>query len=313
MTKTAERPSVSIILSTHNGGQKLINTLEAFTKLSYPESKVEIIAVDNNSTDDSSASLHQYETLLPLTILTEERQGKNFAMNTALSRAKGDLIVFTDDDVIPEKDWLNNIIEISIEKDNFDIFAGTILPNWPTELPAWISHTLNIGMLYAITPDMEPGPVPAWAVWGPNMAVRKSALDRTHGFDTQVGPDGSTNYIMGSETELLNRLERLGHRAWFAKSAVIHHQIRADQLDRNWALQRYFRFGRSSYKLNNQRASCKHFINDVERWLWTEYVMKSINFLFTGPFSSEKRKIQLQEQLMVIKGQIYQSKLHGRK
>lgn len=308
MTIESIPTKVTVIFSTFNGGMRLKETLSAFSKLAHPDFGFGIIAVNNNSTDNSGDILNEYKCSLPLTVLWEEKQGKNHALNNALQKADGDLIVFTDDDVIPDKEWLINLVEAARIHTAFDIFGGTILPRWPSTPPEWISYTTNLGMLYAATPNLNDGPISAGAVWGPNMAIRRTALDKAGHFNAQVGPDGSENYIMGSETELLDRLENAGHQAWFVKNAVIHHQIRPVQLNRNWALQRYFRFGRASYRLSNQRNSCKNFINGVERWLWSAYIKNMVTRIVIGPFLPEYKSVQLQEQTMFLKGQIYQSK-----
>jgi len=313
MTALKNPPNVTIIFSTFNGGQKLEKTLQTFTELLHPPGGLNIIAVNNNSSDNSSEILTNYKHKLPITIINEPQQGKNFALNAALKEAHGELIVFTDDDVLADKHWILQLTESARTHPEFDIFGGTICPSWPSTPPKWIAHTTNLGMLYAITPDIDDGEIPAWSVWGPNMAIRRSALKKGGFFSTQVGPDGSNDYIMGSETEFLNRLEKAGHRARFVKSAVIYHQIRSEQMSRKWALQRYFRFGRSSYKLGNDRQDTKHRISGVERWLWVAFIKNALARTVMKPINGYPDQIKLEEKGMILKGQIHQSKLQSQK
>jgi GT2 family glycosyltransferase len=66
-------------------------------------------------------------------------------------------------------------------------------------------------------------------------------------FDENVGPKGSS-YAMGSETDFTTRLADEGYKAWFCRGAVVHHFVRAAQLDRAWLLGRAVRFGRGMYR-----------------------------------------------------------------
>lgn len=97
---------ISVILTSHNGESTLPLTLDALGKLLRPGDGVEFIAVDNASTDHTPNLLREAQDSLPLTVLSEPRPGKSFALNHALRHARGDLVVFTDDDVIPHAEWL---------------------------------------------------------------------------------------------------------------------------------------------------------------------------------------------------------------
>jgi len=80
------------------------------------------------------------------------------------------------------------------------------------------------------------------------MAVRTSVFGCGIRFDPSIGPSGQ-NYPMGSELELILRLERKGHRAWYARDAIVEHFIRQNQLDKSWVFKRAIRFGRGMHRL----------------------------------------------------------------
>lgn len=301
----------SIIFATHNGARTLDRTLSSLCELSKPECELEIIIVDNNSTDSSQSIINSYQHKLPIKLLIERRQGKNYAINSAIKIAVGDLLLLTDDDIIADKNWLINMVNSVDKNPGFDLFGGKISPDWPDGAPDWLAHTTNIGMLYAVTPALDTGPVAAGAIWGPNMALRNSVLENTEAFNTNVGPDGSEAYVMGSETEMLNRLEKIGHRAWYVSDAIVLHQIRPNQLERKWALKRYYRHGRSSYAFDNTRNSCTSFIMGVERWLWKKYIFCFIDMYLLKPIQNKSQIIQAEEKWYFTKGQIYQSRLQS--
>ena len=157
--------------------------------------------------------------------------GKNRALNTALPAFEGDLIVFTDDDVLPAPDWLQRLRAAADAHPEATLFGGTVLPDWPAPLPAWLSEqVVEFSVLYAKN-ERASGPCRPIDIYGPNMAVRAGVFEAGTRFAEHVGPDATNPlYAMGSETELLRRLEAEGHRGWFEASAQgrPHHPARAD-------------------------------------------------------------------------------------
>ena len=76
------------------------------------------------------------------------------------------------------------------------------------------------------------------------MAVRAAVFADGTRFAEHVGPDGSKPlYAMGSETELLRRLEAAGHRGWFEAGARVRHIVRPEQMEERWILDRAYRYG----------------------------------------------------------------------
>ncbi|WP_114395424.1 glycosyltransferase family 2 protein [Oleisolibacter albus] len=245
---------LTVIFSSHNGARTLPRVLEAYTRLIAPRGGWRLIAVDNGSSDDTPAILSSFVGRLPLTLLREAGKGKNRALNRALPQAEGDLFVFTDDDAVPEPDWLLRLRAAADAHREHDIFGGAIRPFWPHDPPDWMARfKLPLNVLYAVTQEQE-GPCAASLVWGPNMAIRAAVFRQGHRFDDTVGPDGTPAYAMGSETEFNTRLERAGHRAWFVADALVHHMIRPEQMDEGWILGRAYRHGRGIRRFDPDRG-----------------------------------------------------------
>ncbi|MGO7209277.1 glycosyltransferase family A protein, partial [Rhizobium ruizarguesonis] len=77
--------------------------------------------------------LETYSDKLPITILQQRKPGKSGALNMALDRVKGDLIVFTDDDVRAEPNWLKAIVDCAAAHPSYGVFGGRIVPEWEKE------------------------------------------------------------------------------------------------------------------------------------------------------------------------------------
>lgn len=239
---------IFVLMATLNGAGTLSETLERLTRVVPPRGGWEMIAVNNGSTDGSGDILASYRDHLPLTVLFEPRLGKNIALNRALDElgprgAEADLIVFCDDDILPDPDWLCRLADAAKSHPFADMFGGTIYPHWTSAVPQSIRDLeCYYGTLFSITKCAE-GPCAAKDLFGPNMAVRGRVLRSGVRFDPQIGPNGADIYPMGSETEFVERLESKGHRAYFVAGARVGHLIQEAQFETEWVRLRAYRAG----------------------------------------------------------------------
>jgi glucosyl-dolichyl phosphate glucuronosyltransferase len=104
--------TITIIIATRNRAPLLAATLETLTQLESPGVPFDVLVVDNGSTDDTRAVVAQVarSSAVPIVYLTEATPGKSHALNTALAHARGDVLVFTDDDVLPAPGWLASYV-----------------------------------------------------------------------------------------------------------------------------------------------------------------------------------------------------------
>ncbi|MCW5624280.1 MAG: glycosyltransferase [Burkholderiales bacterium] len=236
---------ISIVLATHNGEKTLPRLFDALLGIHLPPAGIEIIAVDNGSTDRSMDVLRRYANRLPLTLLREPRRGKNRALNAALPHVRGELVALTDDDVMPEPDWLVAYTACAAAHPDRDLFGGVILPCWDSPPPSWLFDVVPIGATFGLTPaTLQSGPVDPGMIWGGNMMVRRRIFDAGLRFDETIGPSEG-QYMMGSETEFNTRAVAAGHATWFCREAQVRHIIRDYQLEPGWLTRRGFRVGRN--------------------------------------------------------------------
>lgn len=238
---------LTVLFVTRNGEKTLPAVLEAFTALQAPSGGWKLVVADNGSSDHTSQIVSSFQGRLPLTYVLEARAGKNAALNTALAHLEGDLAVFTDDDVFPLPDWLVRLREAADANPAYSMFGGAILPRWQVAPPSWM-NLVPPGPAFAITdPAWTDGPTEAVNLFGPNLAIRGEIFLKGTRFDPSIGPQGS-NYAMGSETELVQRLAREGHKAWHVQCAIVEHFIRDYQMSESWVLGRALRYGRGSFR-----------------------------------------------------------------
>ena len=262
---------LTVLLATRNRARILSDALECFCLLLPPASGWKLVIADNGSTDDTQRVLGSFAERLPLQHVFEAKSGKNYALNAGLPLIEGDLTVFTDDDVFPRPDWLVQLRKAADEHPEYSIFGGAIMPRWSASPPAW-TQWIDLGPVFTTThPDLQEGEFPLRefsTVQGPNMAIRSSIFQSGSRFDPSIGPSGS-DYPMGSETELLFRLGRAGHRAWCVPRAVVEHLVREEQLREDWVLQRAVRWGRGRYRMSQNPKLWfgvpRHLFRDMPR------------------------------------------------
>jgi L-malate glycosyltransferase len=278
---------LTILMATYNGSQTLPKVFDACLGLASPRAGWQMVIVDNASSDDTQHVVESYTDRLPITLVEEPRRGKNRALNTGLEYVRGDLVVFMDDDVIPDRDWLVRMRDTADEQSEFSIFGGQIDPIWPSEPPDWLFRVVPLGVTFAaISIPIIEGQVSPRLIWGGNMAIRSSVFVTGHRFDESVGPLPG-QYRMGGETEFTERLGALGHKAWHC-AARVGHIIRPEQMDPEWIVGRAFRLGRALY--HEEHAVSVSMLFGVPRWrlrLQLETMARFGAAKLTGNFEKE--------------------------
>jgi cellulose synthase/poly-beta-1,6-N-acetylglucosamine synthase-like glycosyltransferase len=115
-------PDVSIIIPAYNAQDTIKTCLDSMMKLDYPQEKIEIIMVDNNSTDSTWEIARGY----PITVLRQMNVQSSYASrNLGIESAKGDILAFTDTDCSVSPQWLQNLLSSS-DNPHIGCFAGRI-------------------------------------------------------------------------------------------------------------------------------------------------------------------------------------------
>jgi glycosyltransferase involved in cell wall biosynthesis len=250
-----------VAICTWNRAALLDQTLAELGKLHIPAGfEWEVIVVNNNCTDDTDGVLARYMCKLPLVRLFESRQGKSYAANLAVEHSRGDLIVWTDDDVLVDPDWLVAYVKAAEQWPQATFFGGTIDPWFAEEPPRWIRQ--NFGQLCIAYAARQLGPEVRPLVgdelpYGANMALRRQAF-AARGFDTTLGPCGNEE-VRGEETDLLTRLRERGHQGIWVGTARVRHYIPAARLRRQYLWDYFLGGGRVLVRQKSCEA-CK--------WLW---------------------------------------------
>ena len=303
---------LTVLIATRNGAKTLPLVLDAFTGLKSPTSGWKLVVVDNGSTDNTGEIVKSFQERLPITYAYEGAPGKNSALNTGLKLIEGDLVVFTDDDVFPRNDWLLRLRAEADARPEFGVFGGAVMPRWETDPPPWIAWTA-LGPTFAVTSqDLIDGPVHASDIFGPNMAIRADVFRRGTRFDPSIGPRG-TSYAMGSETELVRRLLREGHKAWHIRDAMVEHYIRDSQMTQAWIMARAIRFGRGQYRLAYVTSPSKVPVwMGAPRYLYRALLEQGISVVRSWVCANDEDLFCARWRLNFLKGQFIEARILSR-
>ncbi|KAA0890471.1 glycosyltransferase family 2 protein [Oryzomonas rubra] len=295
--------NITVMLATYKRNEILSRTLDSFCNIITDGLSWEIFVVDNYGDPKTEQIVLGFNNKLPIRYLVEKKRGKNNALNKAVKLATGDLFVFTDDDVIADHNWLMEMRDGSMRWPDVSVFGGRILPQYPPETKSPISeaHKFFKGAYVVVNWDTGEGHCPPHKIWGPNMAIRSNIFLEGWQFNPDIGPNGD-NYIMGSETELLMKLEESGMNAVFLPNALVYHQIRREQLEVAWLYGRAFRYGRSMAQLY-ELPNATYWFN-APRYLFRklfETAMRRIIYCY-----DYDKRIDLGINYWILRGNIYQ-------
>jgi hypothetical protein len=309
MSLTKDTLDISIVMATWNRSKRLEQTLTHFSKLDTRGIQWELIIIANGCTDATDEIVARFAKILPIVSLQEPVASKSRAMNRGLAMARGDILILTDDDIIPDSDWLQEWLRAARRWPNDAVFGGRIDPLFPPETPAWLAHPdfeFAAGAFAQYVPAHTEGPVNA-APYGPNQAVRKQALAGMQYCDS-VGPQGSA-FAMGNDVELMRRLHHNGHRYIYVPTARVQHPVEPHQLTLKWLLGRAHRLGRGHVRLRlhdyyHDYEQCVYLFG-APRFLWRQAATYWLKHAMNR-FSSTEKRFKTGYPLAIMRGMIHE-------
>ena len=273
---------VSVLIATRDRPELLERTLEGMRNQEVGSLSWEVIVIDNGSSSDQTqillAGIAEKWKDFPLVVLHEPTPGKSMALNRGLSVAKGKLLAFTDDDVIPARRWVASLVSASERFPEFGILCGPIVPGFTKEHPWMLRMSpLTAGPFGRFTPlQVEEEELVDLLPYGGNFAVRADVLTNIR-FDEAMGPKG-TLWMCGEDTAFLEGLIARGCRTLFVPSAGVKHFVGNYQMDRKWLLNRTFSMGRQTRPATVDRIdSVWNALIECKR-LWKDFGSRVIKF-----------------------------------
>ena len=216
---------VSIIIPTYNRAHCIKYTIDSFLKQNYPKEDYEIIVCDNNSTDNVKEVILEYVRKYgeeKIKYMFEGRQGVHYARNSAAKVAKGDILYFTDDDMLADRCLLRELIPI-FDNSKIGLATGRILPKWEKKPPKWIQRYCN-NIFLSLNDLGRQTKIAEYdlGVFSCHEAIRKEAFWETGGFHPEYTRD---EYYGDGETGLNEDIINNGWLVGYVGKSKIYHMI----------------------------------------------------------------------------------------
>lgn len=236
-------PYVSVVVSTRNRAAMLVDCLRTIMADRSPVPR-ELIVVDNASTDDTPEVVRAAGELrgdVPVRYLVEARLGLSHARNTGTDAARGQLILFTDDDILVEDGWAAAFAR-AFDDERVGGAGGRVLPSWPHEPPTWLRGP-HAELLTLIDQGAEPRVlIPPDHPMGGNMAVRGDIARRlAPAFDTTLGHQGGLR-VAQEEVAFMRRVGAT-HDIAYVPDAIVRHRVLPERIDLTYLRNAFFQLG----------------------------------------------------------------------
>lgn len=231
------------------------------------------VVIANNARDETVAQaidevVDRYATAMPACFrrIRETLPGKCRAQNCAIAAAKGDLLVFFDDDVDVTPHWLEITAKFFRDKPDYHVMQGAILmpPEYRQDKEFLRAHaryrTINFVQYPAHMSEI-------YTLTGANMAMRREVFERAGLFNEALGPGCSG---ISEDVEFAQRVIRSGMRIGYEPAAGVIHEVDRSRLSEQFFRQRHEQQGRSRliYKKQSMVSIIPNLLRSISTLGW---------------------------------------------
>ncbi len=254
----------SVIIPTFNGIEQLRRSLPTWMAQTLSGDEFEVFVVDNRSTDDTKAVVEEMIAHHPqFHYLYEPQPGSTAARHAGARAAKGDILVFADNDGLFNPECLERIREVYDGNPKCEAVTGRIELLWDGEEPEWIEPyrfmfgELNWGDEIRYDYDLY--------LNGGLMSVKKATFERLHGFN----PDLMGRHLIGDgDTGFVKKLFDAHCMIGYTPFAVMRHMQQvaihgsesglARHFFNNGTAEAYALYRRNGFSMTHEVRAYKH-------------------------------------------------------
>ncbi|MBY0558467.1 glycosyltransferase [Hyphomicrobium sp.] len=237
---------ISVVICAHNSAERIPPTIQALARCKA-EFPVEIILVDNNSSDDTEARAKAAwndcgNVRFAFTIIRESQAGLSYARRAGTRAASFDVILFCDDDNWLAEDYLINAVRI-MQDPTIGAAGGCSTPANPDGLPPWF-YTFSWGFAVGVPisriahlPDEPETERQVDALWGAGLVTRRDLIAYLYtlpGFPVLSGRKGE-KLLSGEDIEISACVACAGYKLIFSERLRFKHAIAPSRLTTAYA------------------------------------------------------------------------------
>lgn len=265
---------ISVVIPVFNSERHIERTLNSILEQKCAEYDLELIAVNDGSKDSTLEILNRFSQ--QITILNQENQGPATARNTGGKAANGEIILFTDSDTVPHKDWINKMF-YAFQDPEIHVCAGTYSIANPQSYLARIIQS-EIENRYSRFEE--------YIRFGGtyNLGVRKALFMGTGGFNE------SFRHASGEDNDFCYKILKTGNKIKFCPEAKVAH----------FHTEHLFKYLEEQYRHGFWRAklyfSHPGKVSGDDYTAWKDIIEPPLCllsfFMLLNPFSSQQSKIK---------------------
>lgn len=307
-----DTPTISLIVTTYNRSRLLTKTLTSIGRsVDCDFSTIEVIVVDNNSDDDTADVVEAIVPRFPfrLRYVLECNQGLSYARNRGLREARGEFVVFMDDDELIDEHYLARV-ESGFRETGAACLGGPIHYYNAGGIPGWLATlSENTGQFFYGNEIKIMLSGDAKKLHGGNMAFRREVLAGAGGYRVELGRCGDV-LLSGEDYEIQDRLHALGQRVVYHPGMVQYHYLRPERLRKGYWRKLYFSYGRTlqRYKLAAGGNLGVRLLG-APRWMWRSLLTRDIPRLM-HPYCliDSSRRLNRELGIWTRLGQMYEAR-----
>jgi glycosyltransferase involved in cell wall biosynthesis len=240
--------------------------MESIRNQTLAPDKFEVVIVDNGSIDDTKVVLESYnEQIKNLTYVFESRPGLHIGRHAGMRTAKGDILVFADDDIQPFPEWLEGIAE-AFEDKNVMLAGGKCLPLFESQPPPWLDHLWQKqnadGQILSFLSLLDLGDsvkeISPYYVFGCNFSIRKRILLQAGGFHPDAMPLDLIRYRGDGETHVSQFISHNGYKTLYHPKASVYHRVSNQRMTEQYFCSRFYAQGISDSYTQIRNGGLKH-------------------------------------------------------
>lgn len=273
---------VSIVIPTHSNYHDCVDAVASILTQRYGNIEILIIIDNNPSLYKKLTKIFQRFNSKVRFILTSKPTTLSESRNIGVSEATGDIIVFTDDDIIADQNWIKNIVKV-YKKYNAVGVSGDVIPLWEDDTYRKIPKVLwwLVGCTYDGFCDRDICKVRNGI--GPNFSFKREVFQEVGYFNENLGfANNGKKMLQGEEAEFSIRvIKRFGNRIIHTKHAKVYHKVPKRKTGLWYLLKRSFWQGYSKAVIERKLGSDatkteQKYLTVIKRHISARPSMKSL-------------------------------------
>ena len=299
--------AITFAICTYNRADYLDDTLLSLRNCEAPARPVELLVINNNSTDHTKSVVKAHKKKgtdrITIRLAVEENQGLSHARNRGIKEANASIIIFVDDDIRADKHYINAWLTFFDNHPDAKAAGGKIHVQFDHPRPKWMSsYLLPLLGHHDHGDSIKPYKTNDYP-FGGNMAFKKEVFEEIGQFNTELGRIGS-DLKASEEKELFQRYRSRYENILYVPDAKLHHRVNSARLTKEYISRQAIGLGQSmKLQMKRQSGFQKAYtaLKEVAKWIATAVLF----IYYVLKFESKKGVALFQFRNWIRKGLFY--------